>query len=461
MSSGDPIFIYVESLCTGRDALFASGAAKQYRIAGSKYGPAKGRRSTHESQSPKKRIVLGRLVSAYLRTRSSGLPPTAPGLLANPSKSFGGARVHAMRTSPDPLPCVRFEPGVYMERGCRGPPGQARPRRWPSAKYEEGAGRSMHVVTGDDLPPRHHAALHLPGMPPRDNEMRRSGSGIRPYIHRQSRQRDYLDSDSSAKVNELRQSRSSLALVMPGNQSTATVGMMVYLCAKSTDHSMPLPSLAALGGSPKPGHLSWWIPIAGWKGATCTLRWCGEGEQDPRDGAEDEIQEKAWYAETAEKRRGEAVAAYHEIDGRRTSIDILETRGRGRALHPARRTRGSAAMASFAGGRGQAIRRVTRWQDREASTPGNQMTDAGRRGSSSLHAGTVAGVSAQTMQEELRGSLLDTGGKEMWTGERGRKVKLAGEEMGECRMGRKKDQGDRRAKTEKSANLLILCQWAL
>ncbi|KAJ7776568.1 hypothetical protein DFH07DRAFT_766760 [Mycena maculata] len=37
------------------------------------------------------------------------------------------------------------------------------------------------------------------------------------------------DSDSSAKVNELRQSRSSLALVMPGNQFTATVGMMVYL----------------------------------------------------------------------------------------------------------------------------------------------------------------------------------------------------------------------------------------
>ncbi|KAJ7086936.1 hypothetical protein C8R44DRAFT_752357 [Mycena epipterygia] len=29
-----------------------------------------------------------------------------------------------------------------------------------------------------------------------------------------------------------------------------------FVCAKGTDHSMPLPSLAALGGSPEPGHLS-------------------------------------------------------------------------------------------------------------------------------------------------------------------------------------------------------------
>ncbi|KAJ7749048.1 hypothetical protein DFH07DRAFT_775523 [Mycena maculata] len=34
------------------------------------------------------------------------------------------------------------------------------------------------------------------------------------------------DSDSSAKANELRQSQFSLALLMPGNQFTATVGMM-------------------------------------------------------------------------------------------------------------------------------------------------------------------------------------------------------------------------------------------
>ncbi|KAJ7735521.1 hypothetical protein DFH07DRAFT_779960 [Mycena maculata] len=68
--------------------------------------------------------------------------------------------------SPDPLPSVRFKPGVYTERRCRDPPSRPRTLLSNRAEYEARAGqrvgRSMRVVTDDDLPPRCYTSARAP-----------------------------------------------------------------------------------------------------------------------------------------------------------------------------------------------------------------------------------------------------------------------------------------------------------